>query len=176
MSQRRDSAWWHKYFIGLARYISTASKDPSTQTGAVIVDPDYRVVSMGYNGLPRGVEDTDERLNNRELKYKIIVHCERNAMLFARQDLRGCRLYTWPFMSCAACASMVIQSGITEVVAPRSNNPRWIEDFNLSTELFGEAGVSMTLLDIGTCEPGYCFTHGGEHCILHHSVNCLWSD
>lgn len=139
---------WDMRFIELARHVSTWSRDPSTQTGAVIVDQDKRVVSLGYNGLARGVGDWPERLENRELKYKMIVHCERNAIIFARQDLRGCTLYTWPFMSCTACAAMVIQTGIIEVVAPVSDNPRWVDDFRLSQQMFLEAGVSVKLVEI----------------------------
>jgi deoxycytidylate deaminase len=66
--------------------------------------------------------------------------------MFARQSLQGCRLYTWPFMSCAACAAMVIQTGIKEVIAPNSDNPRWIDDFMLAQEIFAEAGVQVLLL------------------------------
>lgn len=137
---------WDRRFLALAEHIAQWSKDPSTKTGAVIVDSFNRIVSVGYNGFPRGVEDTMERLENRETKYKIIVHCERNALLFAHTSVEGCRLYTWPFMSCATCAAMVIQAGITEVIAPVSDNPRWVDDFNLAQKLFGEAGVKVRLL------------------------------
>jgi len=137
---------WNNWFLGLAQYISTASKDPSTKVGAVIVDEERRVVSLGYNGLPRGIEDTKERLENRDLKYKIIVHAERNALLFARGSIKGCTIYTYPMMPCAVCASMIIQSGIKKVVAPKSDNPRWIQDMELSTKLFEEAGVVVELV------------------------------
>lgn len=143
-----DPQKWDSYFMGLARYISTASKDPSTKVGAVIVDQDRRVVSTGYNGFPRGVVDTEERLNDRDTKLKIIVHAERNAIIFARQDLRGCKLYVHPFMCCTVCAGMVIQSGITEVIAPKNDSPRWQADFQLTKIMFQEAGVMLRLLDI----------------------------
>lgn len=136
---------WDRRFIELAKHIASWSKDPSTQTGAVIVDQKKRIVSVGYNGLSVGVQDTPERLNNREIKYKIIVHCERNAIIFANRDLEGCTLYTWPFMSCSTCAAMVIQSGIKRVVAPYNNNERWVEEFQLATEIFREAGVDIKL-------------------------------
>jgi dCMP deaminase len=136
---------WDIRFLELARHIASWSKDPSTQTGAVIVDKKRRVVSLGYNGLAQGVEDKPERLNNRDLKYKMFVHCERNAIIFARQPLDGCTLYTWPFMSCAACAALVIQSGITRVVAPYSENPRWLEEIRLSMEQFKEVGLEVCL-------------------------------
>lgn len=137
---------WDRRFLALAEHIAQWSKDPSTKTGAVIVDSFNRIVSVGYNGFPRGVKDSSERLDNRETKYKIIVHCERNALLFTHTSVEGCRLYTWPFMSCATCAAMVIQAGITEVIAPVSDNPRWIDDFNLAQQLFNEAGVKVRLL------------------------------
>jgi dCMP deaminase len=136
---------WDRRFIDLARHISSWSKDPSTQTGAVIVDSQRRVVSVGYNGLPMGVQDLEERLNVREVKYKMIVHCERNALLFANRSLDNCVLYTWPFMSCSVCAGMVIQSGISRCVAPLNNNPRWVKDFELSAEMFEESGVVVDL-------------------------------
>ena len=138
---------WHRRFIDLAQFIAGWSKDPSTQCGSVIVAPDRRVVSMGYNGLPRRVRDIPARYDNRELKYKIILHSERNAILFAREPLDGYTIYNWPMISCATCASMVIQSGIATVVAPYSNNPRWQEDFELSKQLFDEAGVELVILE-----------------------------
>ena len=70
-----DNKKWDLRFIELAKLVSTWSKDPSTQTGAVIVDPNRRVVSVGYNGFPIGVDDDPERYANRDLKYKMIVHC-----------------------------------------------------------------------------------------------------
>ena len=151
---------WDLRFLDLAKFISKWSRDPSTQTGAVIVDSDNRIVSVGYNGFPKGVDDSEERYNNRELKYKIIVHCERNALLFANRSCKNCTLYTFPFMSCAVCASMVIQSGIKRCVAPANfsfipkNEPnateplknRWKEEVDLATQLFKEARVELVLI------------------------------
>jgi len=139
---------WDHRFVSLAQFIAKWSKDPSTQTGAVITHG-KRVVSIGFNGLPPGIEDTHERLHNRELKYKIIMHCERNAMLYARESLHGATLYTWPFMSCSTCASMVITAGIKRHVAPAipaDKLERWKEDMDLSMELFGEAGVEVCII------------------------------
>jgi dCMP deaminase len=134
--------------VELARFISQWSKDPSTQTGAVIADSKRRIISVGYNGLAMGVDDTvKERLENRDIKYKVIVHCERNAIIFANRCLDGCTLFTWPFMSCATCAAMVIQAGIKRCVAPYNDAPRWQEDFKLATQMFKEAGVLVELLD-----------------------------
>jgi dCMP deaminase len=138
---------WDRRFVELSKFVAQWSKDPSTQTGSVITDANRRVISVGYNGLAQGVEDLPERLNNREIKYKIIVHCERNALLFANRSVEGCTLYTWPFMSCSTCASMVIQAGIKRVVAPWSDNERWIAEFELSKQMFKEAGVEVCLLD-----------------------------
>lgn len=143
----KDELKWHKRYLQLARFVSKWSKDPSTQTGAVIVDHRGAVVSVGYNGMALGVEDTEERYNNRELKYKMIVHCERNAIIFAQRNLEGCILYTYPFMSCAVCAGMAIQAGITTCVAPRNDNPRWQADFALTEQMFKESGVKLILLD-----------------------------
>lgn len=148
------STWnhWDLRYLGLAEHVATWSKDPSTQTGSVITSPDNRVVSVGFNGLPRGITDTHERLHNRDLKYKLIVHCERNALLFAREDLTGFTLYTWPFMSCSVCAGMVVQSGIKRCVAPDlsvtdpQRQERWRDDMKLSEDIFAEAGIELILI------------------------------
>jgi dCMP deaminase len=140
---------WDRRFLALAEHVASWSKDPSTKTGAVIVTPDNRVVSLGFNGLPRGVEDTEERLHNRDLKYKIIVHCERNAVLLAGRPVEGCTLYTWPFSSCSTCASMMIQAGIKRHVAPpcpEDKKERWAPDLDLAISLYEEAGVRVDLL------------------------------
>lgn len=139
---------WDKRFLALAEHFAQWSKDPSTKTGAVIVDHNNRIVSVGYNGFPQRVNDSPERLENREIKYKIIIHAEKNAILFAREPIKGYSLYTWPLMPCTPCASLIIQTGIIEVVSPvfDINNPRWIEDFKLSQEIFEEARVKIRLL------------------------------
>lgn len=141
---------WDKRFLELAKMIASWSKDPSTKTGAVIVN-DRRIVSIGFNGLPSGVADLDERYNNRETKYKMIVHCERNAIIFARESLAGYTLYTWPFMSCCPCAGLVINSGITRCVAPpctEEQRKRWGTDFEITETMFKEAGVKLDLIEI----------------------------
>lgn len=137
---------WDERYIGLAEYVASWSQDPSTKVGAVIVDEKNRPVSFGFNGLPQGVEDTPERLNNRDIKYKMILHAERNALLFAKSDLTDCTLYVWPMQPCAACTAMIIQSGIKRVVAKYQQNERWDEEFRLSMEMFAEAGVKLELI------------------------------
>lgn len=141
---------WDLRFLELAKHIASWSKDPSTKTGAVIVDRERRIISTGYNGFPRGVLDHPSRLENREEKYKIIVHCERNAMLFAREPLQNTTLYTYPFLSCSVCAGMMIQAGIRRHVAPRSDNPRWGENAQLTMQILAESGVELDLLDFLT--------------------------
>lgn len=147
MFENRTADWWHRWFLGMAEYASSASKDPSTKVGSIVVDNKKRVVSVGYNGLPMGVKDTEERLHNRELKYKLIVHAERNALLFSNSSVENCTIYTWPFMPCSSCAALIIQSGISNVVSLNSENPRWMEEFELSKQLFKESGVNLYLLD-----------------------------
>lgn len=133
---------WDEDYLGLAEWWALQkSKDPSTKVGAVITNRRQEVVSMGYNGFPRGIADRPGRLENRERKYQLVVHGEVNAILFARTDLQGCRLYTWPFLPCSRCAGLVINSGIREVitVAPWLNHERWGQDFLVTLQMFQEA-------------------------------------
>lgn len=137
---------WDFRFLELAKFISEWSKDPSTKVGAVITDHENRVVSIGYNGFPKNIAD-DNRLQNRETKYKMIVHGEMNAILFANKSLEFCTLYTYPFMPCPRCASMIIQTGIQRVVSYNNMPERWKEEFELSQYLFKEAGILLDLYD-----------------------------
>lgn len=133
---------WDHRFLGLASFIAGWSKDPSTKVGAVITKGN-KIVSVGYNGFAHGVEDTDARLNEREVKYKLVVHAEPNAIITAKQDLTGCTMYVWPLMPCHACASLIAQAGITKVVTVYDPNPRWADSFELSRMIFREAGVEL---------------------------------
>jgi dCMP deaminase len=138
---------WDERFLRLAEHISTWSKDPSTAVGSVIVRPDKTIASLGFNGLPRLVEDSHDRLYDRDIKLKCIIHSELNAILNAKEPLDGFTIYVFPFHPCAACASAVIQSGITRVVAPISDVARWTASFELAALLFREAKVTVDLVD-----------------------------
>lgn len=137
-----SSIKWDNRFLDLAKLISTWSKDPSTQVGAVIVDNDNRVVSVGYNGFPQKISDND-RLEKREEKYNIIVHAEANALLFANKSVNGFTLYTYPFQPCSKCASLIIQSGIKRVVTIINDDDRWAENFCIARRLLAEANIAL---------------------------------
>ena len=135
---------WDSRFLELAKLVSTYSKDPSTQVGAVIVSPDKSVVSVGYNGFPRGMEDKLELLSNREEKYSRIIHAEVNALISAKRDLIGYTLYTYPFMCCDRCAVQMIQAGITTFVytkATEEQSKRWQPAFDRVHQYFAECHV-----------------------------------
>lgn len=139
-----NSFKWDCRFLHLAQEVSTWSKDPSTQVGAVIVALDKSVVSVGYNGFPRGMEDKLELLSNREEKLSRIVHAEVNALITAKQDVTGCTLYTWPFMCCDRCAVQMIQAGITTFVytkATEEQSKRWQPAFDRVHQYFAECHV-----------------------------------
>jgi dCMP deaminase len=148
MSKKWSTLKWDTRFIHLAKQVSTWSKDPSTKCGAVIVRPDNTVCSLGFNGFPRGMADTEERLNNREDKYSRVIHAEINAILFAREPIDGYTLYTWPFLTCDRCAVQVIQSGIKRVMAPAllvhdERSERWKRNIDLAVSYYNETGVEV---------------------------------
>lgn len=143
------NAKWDRRFMELAKMVSTWSKDPSTKCGAVIVR-DRRVLSMGYNGFPVGVEDLPSRYANRETKLQFVVHSEANAILSAGRHgvpLVGATLYVWPFLTCHECAKQIIQSGIREVVFAAHGslevNNRWASAHGVAMEMYREANVTV---------------------------------
>lgn len=140
---------WDRKFLGLAAHVAGWSKDPSTKTGAVVVGRDKTEVALGYNGFPPGIADTPERLNDRPLKYKLVVHAERNALDNARFDVRGGTVYVSPWPPCAECAKSIITRGIKRVVAVEPTPEqveRWGDSFKLMKLLFDEAGVELVLV------------------------------
>ncbi len=106
----------------------------------MLVNADRTIASIGYNGLPRGVDDTHDRLTDRGVKLAMTLHAEENAILSASQQLDGCTAYIWPMPPCSNCAARLIQVGIARVVAPEPGE-RWAESCNLGAEMLTEAGV-----------------------------------
>ena len=143
---------WDLRFIGLAQHISTWSKDPSTKVGCVVVGADREIRSTGFNGFPRGINDDEERLTDREKKYPLICHAEENAIMHAARigvSLKDCTAYvTWP--PCSRCARSLIQAGIREIVYPETGKipERWIEDFTISDSMLNEAGVAVRTIKL----------------------------
>jgi dCMP deaminase len=152
MSNLLTAAGWGDKYIHLAKEISTWSKDPSTQVGAIVVGCDGQILSQGFNGFPRGIKDSEERLNNRERKYELIVHAEMNAIYNASLNgvsLKDSTLYVYGLPICNECAKGIIQVGIKKVIAmrPEKYNIAWEESINNARNLFTEAEV-MYLIDI----------------------------
>src|SRR6266478_3406490 len=145
-----NSNKWDLRFLELAKIVSTWSKDPSTKVGAVLVNDLKQVVGMGYNRFARGVEDSDERLNDRETKYKFVVHAEVNAIIQAGDAARGSILYVYPsFMMppiCHECCKVAIQAGVQGIVgfSPDETDPRvqrWKDSISVSREMWHEANL-----------------------------------
>jgi dCMP deaminase len=141
---------WDLRYLELAMTVSTWSKDPSTQTGAVLVR-DHRVLGLGYNGFPRLMPDLPELYADREEKYSRIVHCEVNALINAAQSVEGSTLYTWPFLSCDRCCVQMLQAGVLRFVAPRptaSQLERWGAAFERTKLYISECAAGCTEYDV----------------------------
>ncbi len=150
MPKRSDTLSWDEYFMGLAHLSALRSKDPSTQVGAAIVDENKRVVSVGYNGFPKGCSDDEfpwerEGKSMLEMKYAFVVHAELNAILNSARPVRGCTLYVSLF-PCNECAKAIIQSGIKRIVY-ESDKYADTEAIHASKRMLVAAGVEMTRID-----------------------------
>ena len=159
---------WDKRFLELAEHVATWSKDRSTQVGAVIVDDQHRVVGVGFNGFPRGVTD-DFRLDDREVKYGIVVHGELNAILNAAFT-EGCTMYT-SLGPCSQCAAAIIQAGIARVVSPDTTHPRFMDSIRLGREILEEAGVVVELAQPSRNQQTKVITFALQEMFPEHAVN-----
>ena len=139
---------WDEYFMGISHLSALRSKDPNTQVGACIVDTDHKVVSIGYNGMPRGCADEQfpwEREGGfLDTKYAFVVHAELNAILNSPRSVKDCTLYVSLF-PCNECAKAIIQSGIKKVIY---ESDKYVgTDGNIaSKKMLTEAGVELCQL------------------------------
>jgi dCMP deaminase len=153
------SEWDHR-FLRLAQAVGEWSKDRSRKVGCVIVDNERGIRAIGYNGFPRGVEDSFEARHSRPAKYLWTEHAERNAIYQAARmgvSLDGCTMYL-PWFPCMDCARAIVQVGIKRLVAfqPDITDKQWGEHFVAALELFKEAGTSIELIEptiVATAEP-----------------------
>ena len=144
IKKRPDYISWDEYFMGVAKLASLRSKDPNSQVGACIVGQDNKILSMGYNGFPRGCSDDEfpwaREGDTLETKYAYVTHSELNAILNYRGgSLEGCKIYVTLF-PCNECAKAIIQSGIKTVVFAE-NKYDGTPSVEASKKLMNAAGV-----------------------------------
>lgn len=149
--KRQEYLSWDEYFMGIAILSAMRSKDPSTQVGACIVNGDKRILSMGYNGMPRCCSDDEfpwDRNEEKPLdsKYLYVCHAELNAILNCdRGNVRDCIVYTTLF-PCNECAKAIIQSGIAEVVYMEDKYSD-SDSVIASKKMFDTAGVKYRIYE-----------------------------
>jgi dCMP deaminase len=139
---------WDRRFLDLARHVGKWSKDQSRQVGCVIVGPSREIRAIGYNGFPRGADDSPDSLrNSRPNKYLWTEHAERNAIYQAARvgiTVSGCTMYL-PWFPCMDCARAIVQVGISRLIAlqPDVSEETWGEQFLAAKELLDEASVEI---------------------------------
>ena len=136
---------WDRRFLELATTVAGWSKDPSTKVGSVIVRPDKTVAALGFNGFPRVMPDTPENYENREEKYSRVIHAEMNALLQAREPVKGYTAYV-TLLPCDRCLVHLAQAGIVRFVAPEPSQAaleRWAGAFAKATSYAAEMGLEL---------------------------------
>jgi dCMP deaminase len=148
MADTAGNGLWDERFMAVAQLAATWSEDRSVGVGAAVVSPDQVILSIGYNGFPRGVSPDQGDRHLRPAKYMWTEHAERNAIYAAARvgaALKGARMYlTW--FPCAACARAIVQAGISTLVTSRQpdpDDPTWGEEFQVSVLLLAEGGVTI---------------------------------
>lgn len=134
---------WDQRFLDLAALVATWSKDPSTGCGAVVVDTNNRVVSLGFNGFPRSVRDDMAIRVDRERKLMRTIHAEENALLFAQRPVEGFTIYV-NAPPCAKCTAKIIQAGIARIVCAAASDDfraRWASEFEEAASMMAEARI-----------------------------------
>ena len=133
-------------FKNILREVALLSKDRNTQVGAIALDDNNNIVSTGYNGFPRGVNDNIEERHQRPEKYRWTSHAEENLVAQAAymgKSLKGCTILVSSLFACESCARMIIQSGIKKIIAPHVDEGNWKDSNNVAVTMFKEAGVEV---------------------------------
>lgn len=143
---------WDRRFMRLAREAASWSKDPDEQVGAILVSPDRRRFSAGYNGLPWGMPDDPEVLCNNDLKNALTIHAEQNAMANAPFDLGGWTIYCTK-APCLECSLMIRQNHLARVVsAPIRPESRWGSNQRKAVEILEGLGVLVSWVSMETLD------------------------
>jgi dCMP deaminase len=141
---------WNNKYMDLAKTVSKWSKDPSAKIGSVAISSSGQVLAQGYNGFPRGINDSETRYNDREVKYSYVVHAEMNTIYNACMNgvsLSDSTFYVHGLPVCNECAKGIIQVGTKKVVMSGDmDNPRWVESCKKACDLFDEAGVKWEFI------------------------------
>ena len=136
----------------MAERISSWSKDPSTKIGAIAVGSKGQVLSQGYNGFLRSIEDKPEYYEDRETKYKYVVHAEMNVIYNATYNgvsLDGATLYVTGLPVCSDCAKGVIQVGIRRVVMKEQEIPlKWVKSWKITAGMFDQAMIDWEFINV----------------------------
>jgi dCMP deaminase len=136
---------WDERYLSLAESISEWSKDPSRKIGAVAIGAKGQVLAQGFNGFPRGIDDSPDRYADRPRKYELVVHAEMNVVYNASYNgvsLDGSTLYVYGLPVCSDCAKGIIQVGIKRIVMREQIIPHtWQQSWDKSKAMFDEAGV-----------------------------------
>jgi dCMP deaminase len=143
---------WDKYFIDICEVVRQKSKDPSSKIGVVLVGTDNQIISTGFNGFPRGIDETDETRWERPIKYDFVTHGEENAIFNAARtgvSTKNSTLYLVgfgpPTVPCKDCCKAVIQAGIKRVVGfgYKLMQEHYRESCNFSLARLEEAGIEF---------------------------------
>lgn len=189
-----DRPSWDQMYMNMCYEVALRSPDESTKSGCYIASMDNTPISFGYNGFPRGIEDTPER-QQRPLKYQYFEHAERNAFYNATREGKSCvgaKLYV-NWMPCADCARGIIQNGIAELIVhkqgqkafkmSRNDDNFWDDDHQMVHGMFDEAGVKFRWYD-GFIRAGLWGVWSGKRYIFHGDgtpreldpeAKCIWA-
>lgn len=150
---------WDEVWIKQAHEFSKKSKDPSTKVGCIIVGEGNIVLSMGFNGFPRYIDETKAERWEKPAKYVWVEHAERNCCYNAARfgiKLLGATAYmNWDPIPCVECTKALIQSGIRSIVGPknrvfktRPNASNMDYNFDVSITMLSEAGILIREVEL----------------------------
>lgn len=148
MNEQEARPTWDQYFMQIALLTRSRSNCMKRKVGAIIVK-DNRILSLGYNGTPKGLPNCYEGGCSRcamnssagsHLDLCICLHAEENALLYvSKEDLKGSTMYV-TLMPCLSCTKKIIQCDISRIVYSESYNPQLDA---LSTQLLEKKGVLL---------------------------------
>lgn len=139
---------WDAFYYAMADFVGKQRAKPRRKVGAVLVTPDRRQLSIGYNGFPPEIPDTRQNLTDPAMAH-LIDHAEVNCLRQAPFNVRGCTLFV-TYFPCHRCAQAIAQAGVTRIVAPYPDltHPEWGESWQSALALLSNTGVEVGVVQV----------------------------
>lgn len=137
------------YYMSLAFMVAQRSFDPNTKCGCILVSKDNRILSTGYNGPIKGINDDKIPLDRDKLYY--MIHSEINALLSytgSHDEIQDAKCYV-TIQPCHECTRALLQKGIKYIYCSNLPLAKCMDEKSMSAQelMLKEKSIKINIID-----------------------------